>query len=467
MTDGRDLDGLVETKDQLVEHLSKGMKPRDQWLIGTEHEKFAFQSATVLPVEFEGAGGIEALLQRVLEGPGAYSGLYEADRLIGLKCPSACGRYQASISLEPGGQFELSGAPLQTVHQTGAELSAHLRDVGAAAKPLGLDFLGLGYSPKFALSATPQMPKGRYDVMRAYMPKVGSHGLEMMHCTATMQVNLDFETEADMVKKFRVALALQPLSTALFANSVFKEGRLNGYHSYRSRVWLDVDAARTGLLPFVFEEDMGFESYVDYALQVPMYFIYRDGRYLNSQGGSFADFMAGRIDVDPDIRPTLDDWDLHLTTLFPEVRLKQFLEMRGADCGAEPFILAHSAFWVGLLYHEAALDAAFDLVKDWDEAARHSFRTSVPELGLKSRVGRYSVLDVAKEVAAMAEEGLRSRARLNEEGASELVYLEPVLDILSDGWAQSDKLIDRFQNVWGGDVHQLYQRESFFPEADL
>ena len=461
MTDARD---LIECKDQLVEHLTIGMKPRDKWLIGTEHEKFAFLRDGVLPVGFHGEHGIEAVLKGLMEGPGDYSGIFEGERLIGLLKPSACGAFSASVSLEPGGQFELSGAPLASVHQTRDELQTHLTDVTQVAGPMGIDFLGLGYSPKFSLDQTPQMPKGRYDVMRAYMPKVGNLGLNMMHCTATMQVNLDYSSEADMVKKFRVGLALQPLSTALFANSVFKEGRLNGYHSYRSHVWLDVDSDRTGMLPFVFQEGMGFEAYVDYALNVPMYFVYRDGRYLNTHGASFADFLAGKIEFEDKVYPTIDDWDVHLTTLFPEVRLKRFLEMRGADGGAVPFILAHSALWTGLLYHDGALDAAYDLIKSWDEEVRQRFRREVPERGLKTVVAGHKGLDLAKEVIGMAEEGLQARGVVNDAGHNEVVYLEPLKEIVDDGWAQSDRLIDLYKNVWREDVHQVFQRDVFVPE---
>ena len=447
----------IETKDQLIAVLTAGMKPRDQWLIGTEHEKLPFLADQIAPVPFDGERGIQALLKAVLSAGPDYTGIYEQERLIGLKKPSKCGGYSASITLEPGGQVELSGAPLQSLHQTRQELQDHLQDVKKAADPLQMKFLGLGYTPKFSLAQTPRMPKGRYDVMRAYMPKVGNLGLNMMHCSATVQVNLDFASEADMVKKFRVGLALQPLATALFANSVFKEGQLNGFHSYRSNVWRDVDPHRTGLLPFVFEQGMGFERYVDYALQVPMYFVYRDGVYHDARGHHFADFLDGKIEGLEKAQPTLDDWEVHLTTLFPEVRLKQFLEMRGADSGPESFILALSAFWVGLLYDDGVLDSAYDLMKGWSDEARQQLRNDVPQLGLKAQIKGHDLQEIAKEVVTMADEGLKARQLDNGDGVNEQFYLEPIKEIAQDGLAQSDKLIDRFTNVWGKDIHQVYK----------
>lgn len=461
MAEAQDLSPPLEGREQLVEVLANGAKPRAEWKIGTEHEKFAFEKDVVTPVGFAGERGIEALLKGMQRHSDEYAPSYEGERLIGLKKPSACGKFAASITLEPGGQFELSGAPLDTIHQTKAEISAHFEDVAAVAGPMGIGFLGNGYSPKFSLDDTPRMPKGRYDVMRAYMPKVGGAGLAMMHATATVQVNLDFASEADMVRKFQVGLALQPLATALFANSAFKEGAVSGYQSYRSEVWMDVDPARCGMLPFVFEPGMGFEAYVDYALNVPMYFIYREGRYLEAGGGSFADFMAGRIETDKEIRPTMDDWLLHLTTLFPEVRLKQFLEMRGADCGPMPYLTALPAFWTGLLYHGPVLDAAAKLVGRFEFAAFDELRRRVPREGLKAELGAYKLIDIAKEVLAMAHEGLKARDCLDEAGESEAVYLEPLLEIAEDGWSQSDKLVDRFETVWGRDINRLYREEAY------
>ena len=451
----------LEGKAELVEYFMEGVKPAEDWLIGTEHEKFPFHAEQIEPVTFEGEAGIEAILKGLVDLDHGYEPVYEGDRLIALKQPSACGRFASSITLEPGGQFELSGAPFQNLHETAHELQTHLDDVRAVAGPLGVQFLGNGYSPKFSLDETPHMPKGRYDVMRAYMPKVGGHGLRMMHATSTVQVNLDFSSEADMVKKFKVGLALQPFVTALFANSAFKEGELSGFQSYRSEVWLDVDGARTGMLPFVFEDGMSFERYADYALDVPMYFLYRDGRYLRTEGGSFLDFMNGDVDSLEGERPTIEDWELHLTTLFPEVRLKRFLEMRGADCGPQPFLTALSAFWVGLIYHGSSLDAACDLIRPYKIEMLDELRRDVPRLGLKARIRGHELGDVLRDVLAMADEGLKARAVLNDQGQSEQIYLEPCHEIVSDGWSQSDRLIDLFENVWRGDINQLYRTSAF------
>lgn len=457
MADSADRQRLIETRDELIAVLEAGCKPADQWLIGTEHEKFPFYEDEIAPVPFAGERGIEALLKGLHESGKAYEGVYEGERLIGLKLPTSCGKFSASVTLEPGGQVELSGAPLDDVHQTMAEIKAHLADVHAAAAPLGMQFLGLGYSPKFTLEETPRMPKGRYDVMRAYMPKVGSLGLNMMHNSCTVQVNLDFSSEQDMVKKFRVGLALQPLATALFANSVFKDGALNGYQSFRSEVWRHVDGDRTGMLPFVFEEGMGFERYVAYALEVPMYFVYRAGNYIPGRGQTFAEFMAGEFDGLPGELPTLDDWELHLTTLFPEVRLKQFMEMRGADCGPLPFLPALSAFWTGLFYDASSLDAAYELVRRFDAPARQAMRDRVPQEGLKTPVGTGDMLALAREVLPMAEEGLKQRARQDEAGRDERAFLEPLLEIADDGWSQARRLADRFRNEWDEDIDAVYR----------
>lgn len=453
----------VETRDELIAVLEAGCKPASDWLIGTEHEKFAFYREEIAPVPFAGERGIEALLRGLLEGCDGYEGVFEGERLIGLKQPTSCGSFSASVTLEPGGQVELSGAPLADVHKTLAEIEAHLDDACKVADALGIDFLGLGYSPKFTLDETPRMPKGRYDVMRAYMPKVGGLGLNMMHSSCTVQVNLDFGSEADMVKKFRVGLALQPLATALFANSVFKDGGLNGFQSFRSHVWLDVDDDRTGMLPFVFEEGMGFERYVDYALKVPMYFVYRDGEYIPGDGQPFSKFMAGKFAPLEGQRPTLDDWEMHLTTLFPEVRMKQFLEMRGADCGPVPYLPALSAFWTGLLYDGSSLDAAYDLIKGWDGEARQTMRQQVPRDGLTTPVGSQDMKWLAREVLAMSEAGLKARGAKNDAGEDERVFLEPLQQVADDGWTQARRLIDHFKTSWGEDVDRVYRELAYRP----
>lgn len=457
MSNSVDTSTPIETRDQLIADLASGVKPKDQWRIGTEHEKFPFYRDGISPVPYEGECGIGMLLDELLEGDGNYEGIFEGDVIIGLKQPSTCGKFSANISLEPGGQFELSGAPLKTIHQTRNEIGRHFDDVTAISDEMGIGFLGLGYSPKFSVDEIPHMPKGRYGIMREYMPKVGQYGLNMMHNSCTVQVNLDFGSEEDMVKKFRVSLALQPLATALFGNSVFKEGKLNGFHSFRSEVWRDVDADRTGMLPFVFEEGMDFGRYVDYALEVPMYFVYRNGEYINVLGQPFSKFMEGKLEGFEGQLPTMDDWEAHLTTIFPEVRLKQFLEMRGADCGPAPFLPALSAFWTGLLYDGSSLDAAYDLVKVWSAAERQALRDGVPQHGLKTPIRSYAVADVAKDVLAMADEGLKARGFKNPEGQDERIYLEPLHEIIDDGWSLSDRLIDLFKNEWNEDADQVYE----------
>lgn len=446
----------LETRDQLIADLERGIKPKAKWRIGTEHEKFPFYLSDVSPVPYEGEAGIGALLQGLLDNGHEYEPIFEGDKLIGLKQRTLCGRFSASITLEPGGQFELSGAPLENVHQTRDEIGMHLDETLAEGEALGIGFLGLGYSPKFSLEETPHMPKGRYDVMRSYMPRVGKYGLNMMHNSCTVQVNLDYGSEEDMVKKFRVSLALQPLATALFANSVFKDGKLNGFQSFRSEVWRDVDKDRTGMLPFVFEDGMDFGRYVDYALEVPMYFVQRDGKYVDVLGQPFSKFMDGKLEGFEGQLPNMGDWETHLTTIFPEVRLKQFLEMRGADCGPAPYLPALSAFWTGLLYDGTALDAAYDLIKKWKIDERQSIRDQVPLHGLNTPLRSYMLKDVAKDVLEMADIGLKGRNFQNDLGQDERVFLEPLHEIIDDGWSQADRLIDLFKNEWEEDINEVY-----------
>src|SRR3984957_13237251 len=362
--------GAIESRDDLIRHLAEGSKPKSDWRIGTEHEKFVYDLKTMKPVGYEGKTGIRALLEGMRRF--GWEPVLEGDYIIGLT------QNGASISLEPGGQFELSGAPLRTVHETCSEVNTHQEQLRELADGMGVGVVGLGYAPSWRLDEVPQMPKGRYNIMRNYMPKVGGYGLEMMFRTCTVQVNLDFSSEADMVKKFRVGLALQPVATALFANSPFREGRPNGFLSYRSQIWKDVDNARAGMLPWVFEDGMSFERYVDYALDVPMYFVYRDGKYIDVAGKSFRDFLDGKIPELKGVVPSMSDWADHLTTIFPEVRMKRFLEMRGADAGGWRRICGLPALWVGIYYDQTALDAAWDMVKTWTTEERQAMRDSVP-----------------------------------------------------------------------------------------
>ncbi|WP_395645527.1 glutamate--cysteine ligase [Terricaulis sp.] len=435
----------------LVTHLEKGSKPdRSTWRIGTEHEKFAFYKDTLEPVPYEGERGIGALLNKLADQFG-WERVYEGDKVIALK------QGMASITLEPGGQFELSGAPLEHLHQTCAETGSHLTQLRTICTDMGIAFLGVGFQPLWGLDQIPIMPKGRYKIMRDYMQKVGRLGRQMMFRSCTVQTNLDFGSEADMVKKFRVSLALQPIATALFAASPFAEGRLNGFLSYRAHVWTDTDPDRTGMLPFVFEPGMGFERYAEWALDVPMYFAYRDGKYVDCSGQSFRAFMDGKMPVLPGERPTEKDWEDHLTTAFPEVRLKTYLEMRGADSGPWSRLCALPAFWAGILYCDAALEAAWSLVKSWTAEDRESLRRAVPVLGLRAPVRGVKAQDIAQAALAIARQGLKSRARSDNSGEDETHFLMELDDIAASGVTPAERLIERYRTEWGGDVRPVFE----------
>jgi glutamate--cysteine ligase len=449
---------LARTRDDLVAWIAAGEKPKADWRIGTEHEKFVFYTETLKPVPYEGERGIRALMEHLMTRYD-WVPIFEGDNIIALKRPD--GQPGGTISLEPGGQFELSGAPLRTLHETADETEEHLQQVLDVGEDLGIGFLGVGFSPKWTLAETPHMPKARYAVMTRYMPTVGRRGLDMMYRTATIQVNLDFASEADMVKKLRVSLALQPIATAMFASSPFTEGRINGLKSLRSEVWRETDPRRTGMLPFVFEDGMGYERYVDYALDVPMYFVYRDGRYIDVAGASFRDFMAGKLSALPGEHPTLDDWSDHLTTLFPEVRLKRFLEMRGADGGRWPRICALSAFWVGLLYDEAALDAAWDMVKSWTAAERQELREAVPRAALDARFRDTSVQELALAAIRISRLGLRNRREINLKSQDETIYLAPLEHLVGSGRTVADELIERYEGRWRGNIDHIFEEFAF------
>ena len=440
----------ISSRDELVAWFEAGCKPPSDFRIGTEHEKFGFRSRDLSPVPYDGPQGIRALLERLIDRFG-WQPIREGEAIIALQRPG-----EGTVSLEPGGQLELSGAPLATLHDTAAETRRHLDEVRAVGDELGLGFLGLGFSPLWSRSETPRMPKGRYDIMTRYMPRVGKLGLDMMYRSATVQVNLDFSSEADMVRKLRVSLALQPVAAALAANSPFTEGRRNGYKTFRSAVWLDTDAGRTGMLPFAFEPGMGFERYVDYVLDVPMYFVFRDRRYIDVAGSSFRDFLAGKLDALPGERPDIADWADHVSTAFPEVRMKRFLEMRGADGGGERRIIEVPAFWVGLLYDDGALDAAAALVADWTEAERQAIRQAVPKLALAAPFRRGTVGTIARQAVAIAREGLRRRARIDSAGRDEGHYLDHLEGIAATGRTEADRLIERFDGPWRGDVRKVF-----------
>ena len=444
----------ITSRGQLVEWLESGGKPADQWRIGTEHEKFAFTIDDLRPLPYDGPHGIKTLLEGLTRF--GWHPVEENGHVIALLDDTG-----ASVTLEPGGQVELSGAPLDNIHQTCCETYLHLKQVKEVAQSLGAGFLGVGFQPKWGRADTPWMPKGRYRIMRDYMPKRGSKGLDMMLRTCTVQVNLDFADEADMVKKFRLSLALQPLATALFAASPFIDGKPSGLLSSRSDVWTDTDPDRCGMLPFVFEDGFGFERYVDYMLDVPMYFVYRDGRYIDASGQSFRDFLAGRLPALPGELPNLGDWSDHMTTAFPEVRLKKYLEMRGADGGPWRRLCALPALWTGLLYDAGVLDAAWALVKDWTMAEREQLRTEAPRLGLKARVGGRSLRDIGVEVLDLAALGLRNRRRLNDSGRDESIFLDTLQAIAASGRTPAEDMLEAFDKRWNHSVDPLFSEYAY------
>lgn len=441
--------GPIEHQDQLAGYLAQGCKPPAAWRIGTEHEKFGYCKDTLRPLPYDGPRSVRAMLEGLADRFG-WERVREGGNVIGLS------KDGANVSLEPGGQLELSGAPLESIHQTCDEVNEHLREVQEVAEGIGAAFIGLGAAPLWRHEDMPRMPKGRYRLMTDYMRQVGTHGLQMMYRTCTVQVNLDYASEADMVKKLRVALALQPVATALFANSPFFEGRPSGHKSWRSRIWRGLDDARTGMLPFVFEDGMGFERYVDWALDVPMYFVYRDGAYLDARGQSFRDFMAGRLPALPGEVPTLSDWADHLTTLFPEARVKRYIEMRGADGGPWNRLCALPAFWVGLLYDQTALDAAWDLVKDFSMEERHALRDGVPRHALKLPFRGASVRELAREALKISAHGLARRACLNAKGADETRFLDPLLEIVESGQTPAERKLELFNGEWYGSVDPVF-----------
>ena len=447
------MDDAPLSLEVMAAYLAAGCKPSSEFRIGAEHEKFAFRLGTHAPIPYDGPDGIFALLQGFKRF--GWEDIREGDTLIGLH------RGGANISLEPGGQFELSGAPLETIHDIHEETVQHLAEAKVVGQELGLGFLGLGFTPMWTRDQVPVMPKGRYKIMRAYMPKVGTLGLDMMFRTCTVQTNLDFSSEADMVLKFRTSLALQAVVTALYANSPFVEGKPSGLLSARANVWTDTDGDRTGLLDFVFEEGFGFETYVRWALDVPMYFAKRHDRYIDLSGRSFRQFMAGEIEELPGERATMKDWSDHTTTLFPEVRLKTYLEMRGADCGPLSRLSALPALWAGLLYDDAALNAAWDLCKGWSRADRHQLRTDAARLGLKAEVAGRTVQAVAQDMLAIAREGLRRRRREREGLVDETSYLAPLDEIADSGITPAERLLELYNGAWRGEVRNVFEEAAY------
>ena len=439
--------GVIERFEQLAEYMEAGCKPREAWRIGTEHEKFGWLTDSRAPLPYAGERSISAIFA-ALQARHGWTPLLEGENTIGLT------RNGANISLEPGGQFELSGAALADMGQVAAELQNHLDELRGICDPMGVRFMGIGAAPEWSGAEMPVRPKGRYRLMTDYMGRVGSHGTQMMYRTSTVQVNLDYSSEADMVKKLRVALALQPVATALFASSPFFDGKVNGHRSWRSRIWRGLDDSRTGMLPFAFDEGMGFQAYVDWVLDVPMYFVYRNGKYINALGQSFRDFLRGELPALPGEKPTLSDWADHMTTVFPEARVKKFIEMRGADCGDQAHINALPAFWVGLMYNGAALDAAWDLVKGLDAETRQGLRVAASVSALAGEAGGVRLIDLARAAVGLSHAGLAER------GLGEEAWLRPLVQSLKTGKVQADRWLELYNGDWGGDLGRIYEAAS-------
>jgi glutamate--cysteine ligase len=444
----------ISSANDLVSWMEAGSKPAPQWRIGVEHEKFLFNLESLSAVQFYGARGVNTILEELIRRDG-WMPILEGSNIAALRRPP--GEPPAKISLEPGCQFELSGAPLQTLHEVSAEAEAHVSRLGAMGQELGFGLLGIGFAPTWRLEETARAPKERYSIMARYMPSVGKHGLDTMYRACSVQVNMDFADEADMVKKLRISLALQPVVTAIFACSPFSSGRPNGYKSFRSEMWRHTDLDRTGMLPFAFEPGMGFERYVEYAIDVPMYFLVRGSRYIDVAGESFRRFLAGKLDQLPGERPTLQDWSDHVTTLFPEVRLKPFLEMRGTDSGSVANACAVTALWVGLLYDAIAIDGAWQLVKDWSIEELQRLRRDVPKYALNTSVDSRLILDIAKDILAIARGGLRRRSRVNGDREDETLFLSVAEAIVDSRRTPADELLALFDQSWDGNIREVFK----------
>jgi glutamate--cysteine ligase len=443
----------ITSKAQLIGVLEGGCKPKDEWKLGTEHEKFPYNIADFSALRYEGPTGIRAFLQGLQRY--GWDGVYEGENLMAL-----AQKGKGSVSLEPGGQVELSGAPLDNVHQTCTEVTEHLNQVKTVGGELGIGMLGLGFTPNWRRDDIHWMPKGRYKIMREYMPKVGTMGIDMMTRTCTVQVNLDYSSEADMVKKLRVSLALQPVATALWANSPFTEGKPNGFKSFRANIWHHTDKARTGLIPFAFEDGMGFERYVDYALDVPMYFVYRDG-FIDASGQSFRDFLKGDLPAYRGQIPTVADWEDHMSTAFPEVRVKSYIELRGADSGPWARLCALPAFWIGLLYDSDSLEAAWDIAKGWSAADRDQLYRDVPTQALQAKIKGRSVQEIALQLLDLSRAGLRRRKRFDAAGMDESGFLVPLQEIAASGITPAERMLASYHGAWGGDVRKAFAEYSY------
>jgi glutamate--cysteine ligase len=439
------LDAPVASVEELVDFLRRWEKPRDRWRVGTEHEKIGLYEADHAPVPYETERGIGTLLERIAEVDG-WGRITEGPNVIALE------KDGASITLEPGGQFELSGAPLRTIHETCDEFHRHLDLMKRVSEPLGIVWLGLGMHPIHGVDRIPRMPKERYAIMQSYLPKRGALALDMMFTTATVQANYDFADEADMVAKMRAAMGLTPIVSAMFANSSLSGGKANGFVSRRLHVWQQVDPDRCGLLPLVFEPDFGYRRYVEWALDVPMFFVVRDGEHRPAKGMRFRTFLR---EGGAGTRATLSDFDRHLTTLFPDVRLKHIIEVRGADAVPPGLTCSLPALWKGLLYDDEALAAAWHLVRHSSQEEREVAREDAARRGLGASFAGRSMLDLARELTAIAREGLRRIRHAGRRDPDETPFLDPILDQLESGASPGQVVLDRWEGEWGRSVDRL------------
>ena len=441
----------IQDKEQLVSWFRSGFKEKSKWMVGTEHEKFAYtfskKKKRYIPLSYFGENGINAFLIELCKF--GWLPVYENGNIIELK------KEAQSITLEPGGQIELSGAPLKDLHSTCKETNEHLKLVKEVGKKLDILLVGLGARPNEFLKDVPLMPKARYDIMRNYMPSKGSRGLEMMHSTCTVQANLDFESEQDMKKKTSLAVKLQPIVTTLFANSPFYEGTFNGFQSLRKHIWTDTDPDRCGILKIALEDDFNFSSYVDFALSVPMYFVIREKKYIDCSGKSFLDFLNGKLDILPGEKPTFEDWENHISTIFTEVRLKKFIEVRGADAGNWRRTCALPAFWVGLLYGESSINSAEKICCDWTVEEIEKLSLDVAKKGLDAEIKKEKVLNIANELLKIARGSLVEREVLDSQGNNESGYLNVLEEIILRKSSPAKELMEKFSNKYNSNFEEL------------
>ena len=447
----------ITDKGQLIDWIAYGAKPARKWRIGTEHEKFLFHRDGLGPVAYEGDHGVGAMLNALCKAIGdKATPIIEKGKIIGLKDGDG-----GSVSLEPGGQLELSGAPLVNLHETCSETGRHLRHMRSVSSALNVGMLGIGFQPKWGCDDISWMPKGRYRIMQNHMPKVGTMGLDMMLRSCTVQVNLDYADEADMRQKFRTSLALQPVATALFANSPFKDGKPSGLLSTRAHIWTDTDNARCGVPNCVFDSDFGYEQWIDYILDVPMYFLHRGADYLDVAGKSFRDYLAGTLEGFEGQKPNMADFEDHITTAFPEVRLKQYLEMRGADGGSWDNICALPAYWVGLLYDEESLAEAATLISDINVDDVMSARLSVAKDGLRGKLGKHNVYDIAAKTLDLASNGLRRRAIVDDDGNDETGFLQPLRTVISTQKTPAEVMLDHYHGDWAKNIDRVFTTNQY------